>query len=66
MAENVLHKTIKLPADAKKKLTEMSGQFDEAERAIVQLDRMGMDATEIKKQLDWAKNIQKILLEEFT
>lgn len=66
MAENVLHKTIKLPADAQKRLKDMGSQFQEAEHAIEQLDRMGMDATEIKKNLTWAKNIQKILLEEFS
>ncbi len=65
MADDVKHKTIKLPPDAKKKLEETGVLFSETENAIKQLKRMGMDTTEIETQLSWAANVRKILLEEF-
>lgn len=66
MADDVRHKTIKLPPEAKKKLEETMPLFEDAENAIKQLKRMGMDSTEIETQLSWAKNVREILLKEFT
>ena len=57
---------IKLTDDQKKRLDSAGPDIEEAERAIELLDGLGVDASDLKDKLMWAKTTRETLLKEFS
>ena len=57
---------IKLTDDQKKRLDSAGPDIEEAERAIEVLDRLGVDPSDLKDKLTWAKTTRETLLKEFS
>lgn len=65
MAEDTRPKRFKLPKEARDNLVKLSPQLDEAEEALIIMEKMDMDVTELRKQLKWAANVRNIMMSEF-
>jgi len=57
---------IKLTEDQKKRLDSAGADIEGAERAIEVLDKLGVDASDLKDKLNWAKTTRETLLKEFS
>ncbi len=64
MVETVVAKAIKLPKEVRENLEKLAPMIEEADAMMKLLDRLGMDTSGIKTQVEWAKNAKKIMLEE--
>lgn len=65
MADIPIKNAFKLPAEVRSNMNALAPSIDQAIDAMDKLDRMGMDTTEMRQQLEYAKNIREILLNEF-
>ena len=63
--EKIPKPLIQLTSDQKKRLDAAGPEIEEAERAIEVLELLGVDASDLKGQLKWAKDTRNTLLEKF-
>lgn len=66
MAQNKKPKSITLPPEMKDHLESLGSDIEKSEASIEVLQRLGMDTKAIEEKLDWAKDVRKTLLSEFT
>ncbi len=64
MVEAIVAKAIKLPKEVRENLEKAAPMIEEADQMMKLLDRLGMDTSGIKAQVEWARNARKIMLEE--
>ena len=65
MPEKKFRTIIKLPPEQKTKLEAAKEDIEKAEHAIAVLEKLGIDTTEIKAKLEWAKIARETILREF-
>lgn len=66
MPEELTGVEFKLTADTKKKLNLLTAEISKAKKAIDSLKSMGVGMEELEAKLDWADNVRKTLLKEFS
>lgn len=66
MAEEREAPVVKLPAEVKVKLDKMSTEISGARRGIAALKHMGMETRALEDKLEWAEEVRKTLLKEFS
>jgi len=54
-----------LPPDTRKNLENMAADLEKITSAMNTLTKVGIDTTQLAKQLEWAKGTRDILLKEF-
>ncbi len=64
MADKLKTKAFKLPAESIQTLKDLGAQFEEAEGFLDTLSKIGIDPSDLRKQLQWAKNTRDVLLKE--
>lgn len=57
---------IRLPPDIEKQLRNLTPDFDNSDRELAVMEQLGMDTRAVKEKLQWAKEVRKTLLREFT
>ncbi len=65
MDANSTPPVIKLPANIKQSLTDLTGTVKKARHDIAVMKKLGMDTRSLEDKLDWAENARKTLLSEF-
>ena len=65
MAKENEESIVKLTPIARREIEGMEAAIKTAERELDRLERMEIDTTQLKKELELAKKRRKILLEEF-
>lgn len=66
MPEKTEDGVLKLSADDKRKLIDLTEDLTQSELAIEALDGLGVDVTKMRDMLAWAKTAQDVLLKEFS
>jgi len=65
MAQKPPRAVIELTEAQKKRLKETDEDVERAEHAIGVLETLGMDVTELKAKIEWAKSAKDLMLKEF-
>jgi hypothetical protein len=66
MVEEIANVEFKLTADTKRKLNLLTAEIFRAKKAMDSLKSMGVGTEELEAKLDWADNVRKTLLKEFS
>jgi hypothetical protein len=65
MAEQTPVVKTTLPAEVRKRLTDMAPDIEESKRTVAVLKKLGMDTTVLDEKIRWAEETKDILLKEF-
>jgi hypothetical protein len=57
---------VKLTPEAKAELERLEGSIKRAEQTLVSLEKMDIDTTALRAELEHHKKIRQVLLEDFT
>lgn len=66
MAEEITGAEFKLSDATKRKLNLLTAEISKAKKAMDTLKSMGVGTEELESKLDWADNVRKTLLKEFS